>query len=574
MRKSKRLSAVAVFGALLLLSGCDDDDSGGGGGGGSSAKGSGGATFDANGDGKADLVFEISADSTPWRFGLSSSDQFDANDSLTQTFDSSAYSNGQAIAVADANADGKDDILVQLESVGGFTQWKIFLSDGTSSTRTLGDISLPSGDDARAIAFTDIDNDGAADIFIQQQVDGIVSFYMSLSLGNEYATPELIYSFDTELGRPELIALEDINSDGTADLVFDLQSRSSHCYHVRAFRNGSFESQSTSNDCWRTVDEVTKLETAGAGIGEGGLQTIRRVKAIGVADMTGDGQSELVFSVKTRFSDIFRASTTPGAVQFLSSYWSETSWSYLSFVEGPSGTEWEDSSQLIYFNGESELAQNTLALVDLNDDGRTDLLTKSSTFDSTSSQTTMSWKAHISNGDGQFEQRTWLEESAVDISDPIFGAEIGLDDFDGDGRQDLLINATGGGGIYAKLHVLLNDGTKFDPNDWRIWYFNNQQPVRILSFERDGLTTVAHDTSALLAWAGTSNTSLYTQNEFHDLLKEKGFDLKTQADAAPTETLQPGECQLIYDSGDSSDLSASFGTLTCLEVDGITSTLR
>jgi len=544
-----------------------------GGGGGSNANGDRGASFDVNGDGRADLVFEISADPTPWRFGLSSSDQFDTSDSLAQTFDTSVYSNGKAIAVADANADGKDDVLVQLASVGGLTQWKVFLSDGKSSTRTIGELSLPSGDDARALAFTDIDGDGMADLFLQRQVAGVVSVFMSLSDGTGFATPELVYDFDTELGRPELIALEDINGDGTADLVFERVSGNEHCYYVRIFRSGAFENQSAADACWRAPDDVSKLEPNEDGVGEGGLQTVRRVRAIGVADVTGDGRSELVFSVTTEFADIFRVSTTPGAIQFLSSEWIETSWSYLAFMDGPGGTEWGGNSHLIYFDDgfSPEGAQDTLALIDLNDDGRTDLLNKSSSYDSASSQTTMRWKAHLSLGGGRFEPRTWLSASAVDVSDPIFGNEIGFDDFDGDGRVDVLINAPAAGfASFARLHVLFNSGTSFDPDGWKIWYLNNQQPVRIVSFAADGLTTVAHDSSALLAWAGTSDTKRFTQNELLDLLTSKGLDLKTPANPGTTEALQPGECQLVYDSSGNHDLSANFGTLACLEVDGIT----
>lgn len=549
---------------LTIALGCSSEESGSAGV---------GPNFDANGDGRADLVLEVSGDanSTPWKFGISTARNFDARP-LTQAFDFGTHSNGKAIAVGDANGDGRDDVLVQLQSIDGMTQWKVFLSDGTTSTRTIGEVALPTGDDARALAFNDIDGDGFADILLQQQVSGVVSYYMSLSDGGQFSDPDLIYEFDAELGRPDLIALEDINGDGTSDLVFDMQSGASHRYCVRAFRNGRFDAQPENDECWKTADDFTEVEPNEEGLGEGWTTTTRRVQTIGVADLTGDGRSELVFYDRTESVEVFRASRTPGSVQFIENApVTDASWSYLSLGQGPRGTEWEADSTPIY-QDEPDGSQTTLALVDLNNDGRTDLLNESSFYDSALSQTIVSWKAHMSKGDGQFEEELWLEVVTPRDIDLFYGTGIGLRDFNGDGRQDLLINAPRGRGPgLVQLHVLFNDGTQFLQDDWTPWYTNTEQTVRILGLEDDGLTTVARDTSALLAWSGTSNSPRYTENEFREFLRGKGFDLRSDEDGDPSRPLLMNECELIYASADNDDLSVNFATVSCLQtgLDGV-----
>jgi hypothetical protein len=52
-------------------------------------------------------------------------------------------------------------------------------------------------------------------------------------------------------------------------------------------------------------------------------------------------------------------------------------------------------------------------------------------------------------------------------------------------------------------------------------------------------------------------------------MKDKGFDLKTgmQGNAGP---ILPGQCQTVYANADNKDLSVEFGTLVCLDIDGIT----
>ncbi|MEM7234181.1 MAG: FG-GAP and VCBS repeat-containing protein [Planctomycetota bacterium] len=551
-RSLLRLACCSLLTVLASCAGSDEDSS-------SSARPT---SFDANGDGRTDLLIETSSN-FPWSFGIAGPGRIDESP-IEQEFRFDSYSDANAIAVADANADGRDDVLVHFVAVDGFVEWRVLLSSGSNSTRAIDVSTVRVCDDARVLAFTDINGDGTADILYQQQADGVLTFYVLYSFGDSFSAPDRVSSFDVSFGRPQVIALEDVDGDGAADLVMDLQLGSNHSYLVRTFAEG-FGSRPETSDGWRAPEELNQLEPSPDGVGEGGTETVRKVQALGVADVTGDGYSELVYSVRTQVTDTFRVSRTPGAVQFLTDQTTETSWFYLSLEEGPGGSRWGSTPTLIDTNSKLELEQETVALMDLDGDARIDLLTKSSEYDPESSQTRVRWIARLSRGDGAFERRVWFEDGVVRSNHPLFGEVVGTGDFNGDGRDDLLLDAGPAGRFFTRLYVLQSTGATFDPRDWEAWYRNEQSPVRILGLEKNGLTTSTNDTSALIAWAGMSDTPLYTRAEFGKLLETKGFDLKREEESGEADTLLPGECELIYDSFDSDDYSANFGTLACLE---------
>lgn len=441
----------------------------------------------------------------------------------------------------------------------------MFLSDGESSSETIGSLTLRVGDDARVLAFNDIDGDGLADLLVQQQMSGFLSYYVSFSEGGAFSPLQLIHSFDTTIGRPSIIALEDVNADGTADLVFDLQFRERHCFYVRAFRDGAFEPQPPVEDgsCWRADNDQSDVQPAEGGLGQGASSTDTRVRGIGVADVTGDGRSELVFSVQTVEESFFRVpNPVPGAVNVLfePQRWT-TSWLYVPLVEGPTGSEWQGTANVLHVDdGIDGSRQRTLALADLDNDGRSDLLYEAIRGD------VVQWKSRLGTG----EERTWLElETPLEL-DLRFGTGVGLGDFNGDNRLDLLINAPRGNGIpsFAQLYVLFNDGTQFRraPGEfWLPWYQNTEQEIRVIGLEREGLTTAAHDTTRLLAWAGTSDSMLYTHNEFLEFLASRDLELRMEGDGMdPDAPLVDKQCELTYPSADADDLSVNFGTLSCV----------
>jgi len=475
---------------------------------------------DANDDGSADLILEYRADSGVstgasldakfWGFGVAATNRFDTGGLALGAFDTSRYSRARAIAVADANGDGRDDMLVQLDAKDGSVAWQVHQSDGSGGLGlTMGLLVLPDGigNDARAVAFRDINGDSIADILVQQQVKGLISYHLSIGTGTDYGPLAQIYNFDPSLGRPKIIALEDVNNDGTADLVFD-RFNGQHCYFVRLYLNGAFERQPRSRACYESYS------------GPGWTQV-----AAGVADMNGDGRSELVIQHQRKGHYAY--------------------WDYLSFSPGQSGSEW---GSLKYIGGGSMGAGQsvrTIAVADIDNDGRADILNE------VTIGTTRIWQAYLASAYGQFVLKDWLTGGFTNYR------TLGVRDYNNDGRLDLLIEVPQNGTLTQRLYVKINDGTAFS-GPWNIWYEDVRRP-RVVGLEEDGLTSIANDGSAVVAWMGLADTPYYTPNEIRALLASKGLALK-QASSQP---LKENECEMSWT--DAKGAKAGIGTMTCLK---------
>jgi hypothetical protein len=494
---------------------------------------------DLNDDGSADLVLEYNADSGValgassaskfWGFGVATppSGRFDTSGLALQGFDTSVFARARAIAVADANADGRDDLLVQLDAIDGSVRWWVQLSDGVGGLGVRMDaFSLPGGNDARAVAFKDIDGDDRADILIQQQINGLVSYHVSMGTGVSFTAPEPLYTFDPGLGRPDIVALEDVNNDGTADLVFDRRLGDQHCYFVRLYNNfnGAFQQQSTSRDCHVLVS--TPLGS---------------VTGVGVADLDGDRRSELVIQ-----QDVNEL---------------HTKWLYLTtFESSRSGTEWGSLRILAeeFTAPGTKRSFRTISVADLNGDGRSDLLVEVTTG------TIKAFWAYIASAYGGFEKSVWLDGQNVS------NRTLGLRDFNNDGLPDLLIDATPNLSTSQQIYVKLNErGISFGSNilgATDLWYEDSGFP-RIAGLEEDGLTSVAHELGSLLAWAGTSDAKLHTPNELSQMLSAKGPGLtlrKPKYEDIGDLPLNDNECQVLYTKGSTERRTrGQFGVMAC-----------
>jgi Leucine-rich repeat (LRR) protein len=489
---------------------------------------------DMNLDEIADIVIELAPANSQafnsWQIGYAQPSQtlFSATASTTLVSSrNSGVSATKAIAVSDANNDEQQDLLVQVENGDDKRYWRVMNSNVVLEEGAVVNIPAGAGDDARAVAFTDINGDGFADVLLQAQFSNTIRYYVAFGSSFGYSTQPQLYSFDPSLGRAEIIALEDVNSDGTADLVFKRSIGSKHCFFVRLFLNGAFEKQSRKDQC-ALIDRPFEWD----------------VKAVGVADITGNGQSELVISF-----------TTGG----------RTDWSYYPLTQGESGSEWGERrfySSTDTFN----TTERTIAVADLNNDGRADVLSESTLG------TQKTWVAHLSTDYGRSIKETWLTGS----TDSTGYRTIGLRDYNGDGLLDLLIDVPSTTSNTV-LYVKINDGINFESAPWTPWYTNNGR-IRIVGVEEDGLTTRAHDGTELMAWAGQDETEkLYTRNEFTAELAAKGpgFKLIQGSALAANKPLGPNECRVQYadasagkfsDAGGLSqgfEAQAEFGLLVC-----------
>jgi hypothetical protein len=289
-----------------------------------------------------------------------------------------------------------------------------------------------------------------------------------------------------------------------------------------------------------------------------------------VADIDGDDRKELVLSIKDdqNWGPIGTFGDT--GIQLVTLALDET---------GVDGEKWDSPTPraVIAANGIKEF--RTVEVADISNDRRADVL-----VEVTDSNGNKEWIASLpfpctdqAKVDTQcpgvvaglyFDTRTVL--SNVPLSAEY--RAIGLRNYvqDSNGLPDLLfLRQNPASGIFS-LNVAtnngLNSGSFLAP---ATWYSNSVPPV-IVGLEEDGLTSLANDTSELIAWAGVADL-YYTSRQFSAALAEKGLHFKTGADLDSAEPLEKDVCVVGYTNAESEgnigddNISgkASFGLLVC-----------
>jgi len=525
-------------------------------------------TTDVNADGADDLVLEFDATdetlyTSSWTPAMSLGGSFGQGGVLAG-FSKASYSRARAVGLADANGDGRDDLLLQLDSATDDTvYWYVRLSNGIGGWgATIGPVSMADGkiNNGRAIAFKDINDDGYADILIENQVTvdvpilgdrSIDNYYLSMGNGSGYSSlnPSVpLYSFDLESqGRPRIAALEDINQDGKADLVYDLQRivdlQLEHCLVVRTYQEGSgFSPDPGSSSCYKlTLDERVKLDAS-------------------VADIDGNGRQELVISYRNTGSPEFGDWTLGYAALYL--YESPTDSIWGGFTElGGEATDFSSGIKQEY---------RSVAVADLNSDLRADML-----IEVTKEDGSKSWLAYVAVVDAATgylvyqRQANWMPA----LSENSEYRALGVRDYNNDSGNlpDLLFARTNTGSGTTGLYVAVNNGSNFSSPV--LWY-QNTVSSRVIGLEEDGLTNLANDTSELIAWAG--DTTLRTFQEFSLKLElEKGWKIVRGPELDPSIPVKENDCVFNYASADAGVTSndelgmaevkaeAKFGLLVC-----------
>ncbi|MGA9573570.1 MAG: hypothetical protein WBS20_06450, partial [Lysobacterales bacterium] len=508
-----------------------------------------GRLTDMNADGADDVILQFEEpEGVPltanWTTALSASPVFDEFSNLPG-YDTAVYSRARAIGLADADNDGVDDLLLQLDSASDDSiVLQVKLNDGAGSfTTDMTPLTITEGvnNNAQAIGFTDVNNDGLADILVQWQAPfggkSFAFYYLYLNTGSGFidSNPselgQKFFEVD-KVGRPRLIALEDVNDDGYADLVYanvSIATESNqypmYCFTVSLWDSGSseFDSSGSPTRCAGTELKVGPrwfLDSAS------------------VADVTGNGRKELVMSWNSErnlerigdighFIGLYKLQDEPSG---------RARWSDLTSL----AEEWSDKDPDVVTN------YHTVAVADINDDRRSDVIVEKEVEGSGKT-----WIAFLSGVDGSGDVA--LVRDTTRIPTPGLSDEymlIGLLDYNDDDLQnlpDLLyrrMNMTTG--LY-EIRVGTNNGTVFGSS--ALWYSGAEMPG-IIGLEEDGLTALANDTSELLAWAG--DTRLQTRGEFNTYLLSKGYELleKTVLELDPK--IGPNKCVLGYGDADAS----------------------
>ena len=404
--------------------------------------GSGVAAFDADGDGRIDLLFvngrywsgdprgakgqptlafyrNVTAPGGPIRFV-----------EATKEAGLSVSLYGMGVAVGDVNGDGAPDLFVS-----GLNGNKLLLNDGKGHFR---DATAGSGVEstgwATSAAFADFDGDGVLDLFVARYVDwtektdlfctldgknksyctperypGVTShFYKGLG-GGKFRDVTKAAGVENPLGKGLGIAVRDVDGDGRPDLLVANDTSPNNLY-----RNV------------KTVDGVplftdVAIET-GVAVGEDG----RARGAMGAA--FGDTKND-------------------GGVSLVVGNFSNEMWSFWS--AGPKGDFFADEA-LIAGVGRTSLLPLTFGVqfADFDLDGILDLVGVNGHVETSVQdvQPTVTYRQSPllfrGTGAGKFADVT--AQAGASFSAAIAGRGLAVADLDGDGLPDLVVTEEGG----------------------------------------------------------------------------------------------------------------------------------
>ena len=403
--------------------------------------GSGVAAFDADGDGRVDLLFvngrwwpgDPKAAQQPtlsfWKNVTEPGGPIRFEDRTKEAgLAISLY--GMGVAVGDVNDDGAPDLLIT-----GLDDIRLLVNDGKGHFRdaTKGSGLVGSGWGTSA-AFADFDGDGVLDLFVGQYVNWTPKTDMYCSLDGRtksYCTPERYNGVSSRLykglgggkfreitkeagivnplGKALGVAVRDVDGDGRPDLVVANDTSPNNL-----FRNVE------------TVDGIPKFKDvaieAGVAVGEDG----RARGAMGVA--FGDTKND-------------------GGVTLVVGNFSNEMWSVWS--AGPKGDFFVDESVQSGIGRTSLLPLTfSVAFADFDLDGALDLIGVDGHVETSVQdvQPTVTYRQppllFRGQGAGRFADVT--SQAGAAFVAPIVGRGLAVADFDGDGRPDVVMTENGG----------------------------------------------------------------------------------------------------------------------------------
>ncbi|MCM3875393.1 MAG: VCBS repeat-containing protein, partial [Thermoanaerobaculia bacterium] len=404
--------------------------------------GSGVGAFDADGDGRIDLLFVNGRFWPGDPRGSSGQPTLAYYRNTTEPggpirFENRTKESGFAVslfgmgaAVGDVNDDGFPDV-----AVTGLDDIRLFLNDGKGrfrdATRGSGLVGAGWGTSA---AFADFDGDGVLDLFVGQYVNWTPKTDMYCSLDGKtksYCTPERYNGVPSRLykglaggkfkdvtvdaglvnplGKALGVAVRDVDGDGRIDLVVANDTSPNNLYRNEKTVNGV------------PVFRDAAIE-AGVAVGEDG----RARGAMGVAfgDTKNDGGTSLVIG------------------NFSNEMWSV-------FAAGPKGDFFVDESVQSGI-GRTSLLPLTfgVAFADFDLDGALDLVGVNGHVETSVQdvQPTVTYRQapllYRGLGAGKFADVS--SQAGAAFLSPIVGRGLAVADLDGDGRPDLVTTENGG----------------------------------------------------------------------------------------------------------------------------------
>jgi hypothetical protein len=378
------------------------------------------AIGDVNGDGKPDLLVANACAASSCANGSIGVllGNGDGTFQTAVTFSTGGY-NSASLTLGDVNGDGKPDLLVanQCATNSGFCPGTVSVLLGNGN----GTFQLPvtyssGGYDGASVVLGDVNGDGKPDLLVVNQCATNSDFFcfgsVGVLLGNGDGTFQTSVAYGSGGQTARSVILGDVNGDGKSDLI-------------------------VINDC------ATSCENGGLGVllgnGDGSFQTAipyssggQSPRSVVVGDVNLDGAPDLIVANLCALGD--GSCSNGGVVSVLLNNGSGAFLSTTSYASGGPNA-------------------NSVALGDVNGDGKLDLLVANNCVDSENCSGVLGMLP--GNGDGTFNA------AVVYGSGGSEAAALTVGDVNGDGVPDLLIAAQCASATScdsAAVNVLLGNG--------------------------------------------------------------------------------------------------------------------
>ncbi len=385
-----------------------------------------------------------------------------------------------AVVAADLNGDGTPDILV---ANSGGDMIGVLLNNGDGTFQPVKQTVLPGGF-TNAIAVADLSGDGKPDLIVGYNQEHTLGVLPGNGDGTFGAAQTIPIGFD-----PDSVAVADVNGDGKLDLITANYLDNSVSV-LLGNGDGTFQNQQT-------------------------VPTGRDPTSVIVSDLNGDGKPDLVVSTKYDFSnqltDNFSVLLGDGDGSFQSAPMfatgSEPTALATAVLTGDGNTDLvitnfnSDDVSVLLGNGDGTFQNQTayplpagqhpvaVAVADVNDDGRLDLIVLNDFLSVSSPYSTVS--VLLGNGDGTFQpQKTVFKGDGLYTS-------LAVADLNGDGTPDIVVTnftkntisvlmGNGDGTFQAPEIIAVGNG----PDSVAVADLGNGHLDLVVANENDGTLTV------------------------------------------------------------------------------------